>query len=418
MSTMKTNRPSIVVFATLFPSAVQPLAGIFIRERMFRVARTLPVTVVSPAPWFPFQSLIRWWRPDFRPRVPRREVQDGIEVLRPRFLSVPGLFKRCDGIFLALGSLLTLWRLKREGRLDILDSHFAYPEGYAAALAGRWLGMPVTITLRGTEPRHIRTVALRPRVRKALDAAARVFAVSQSLKDVAIAAGVASSKILVVGNGVDTERFAPIPQREARATLGLPADARILISVGGLVERKGFHRVMDCLPGLRKQVPGLHYLIVGGPSAEGDWGKRLHKQAMELGLTNCVHFLGKVPPEQLNVPLSAADVFVLASSNEGWANVLLEAMACGLPVVTTDVGGNREVVSLPEVGLIIPFGDRDTLFKALAEALVRSWDRQAILDFARSNLWDSRIAVLVQEFERVACLGGRNVNAGGQPRHV
>lgn len=415
---MSAHAPAIVVFSALFPSPAQPQAGVFIRERMFRVARVLPLTVVAPVPWFPLQSIIRWWRPHFRPDVPRREMQAGIEVLRPRFLSVPGIFKRWDGIFLALGSFATLWRLKRRGRLDIVDAHFAYPDGYAATLAGGWLGVPVTITLRGTETRHVRTPGLRERVRKALDAAARVFAVSQSLKDIAVSTGATAAKIVVVGNGVDTARFEPVSRHEARAALGLPQDARVLISVGGLVERKGFHRVIECLPALRARISGLHYLIVGGPSVEGDWTGRLRNQVAELGLSDCVHFLGNVPPDQLKGPLSAADVFVLATSNEGWANVFLEAMACGLPVVTTDVGGNAEVVSRPEIGIIVPFGDRDALAKAIEHALGRPWDRQAILDYARANAWDARIAVLVQEFERLA---GARVSAGaapGEPRHT
>src|SRR5208282_2284985 len=190
-----------------------------------------------------------------------------------------------------------------------------------------------------------------------------------------------ASKILVVGNGVDTGRFEPLPRHEARAELGLHANARVLISVGGLVERKGFHRVLACLPELRKQIPDLPYLIVGGPSMEGDWSERLSKQVTELGLADCVRFFGHVPSERLKVPLSAADVFVLATSNEGWANVFLEAMACGLPVVTTDVGGNREVVSGPQVGVLVPFGQGEQLAQALADALTRDWDRDAIVAY-------------------------------------
>ena len=110
-------------------------------------------------------------------------------------------------------------------------------------------------------------------------------------------------------------------------------DAPVLESVGALVERKGFHRVIECLPALRRRFPGLRYLVVGGPGPEGDWGARLRRDVIDLGLQECVVFLGTLAPGELNVPLSAADVFVLATRNEGWANVLLEAMACGLPVV-------------------------------------------------------------------------------------
>jgi teichuronic acid biosynthesis glycosyltransferase TuaC len=111
-----------------------------------------------------------------------------------------------------------------------------------------------------------------------------------------------------------------------------------------------------------------------------------------------VRFLGPMAPEQLKLPLSAADVFVLATANEGWANVFLEAMACGLPVVTTDVGGNREVVCRQELGTIVPFGDAKALAAALEQALERCWDRQAIIAYARENSWDKRIDKLVERF--------------------
>ena len=404
--------PNIVVFSTLFPNEGQPQAGLFVRERMFRVAKTLPLTVVAPIPWFPLQSLVRHWRPHFRPEPPRREVQDGIEVLHPRFFSFPGLLKRLDGVFLALGTFGTLRRLKRAGRLDVLDAHFAYPDGYAATLVGRWLGVPVTITLRGTEARHARMPTLEKRVRKALERASRVFSVSDSLKRIAVGLGIPDQKILVVANGVDTATFHPMPRSEARSRLGLPHDAPVLVSVGALVERKGFHRVIECVPALRAAMPGLQYLIVGGPSPEGDWRARLESQVAEMGLADCVRFLGAVPPGELRVPLSAGDVFVLATRNEGWANVFLEAMACGLPVVATDVGGNAEVVCRSDLGTIVPFGDARALERALAAALGRQWDRRAIIEYGRQNSWDHRIAVLVEALRSVSIRANPRATAG------
>ncbi len=146
--------PHVVVLSSLFPSSAEPAAGLFIRERMFRVGAHMPLSVVSPRPWFPFQGLLRRWRPDFRPAAPSHESQSGVDVWLPRFLSVPGLLKSLDGIFMALGALPRLWLLKRKGRLDLIDAHFGYPDGYAATMLGRWLNVPVTITLRGTEQRH------------------------------------------------------------------------------------------------------------------------------------------------------------------------------------------------------------------------------------------------------------------------
>jgi teichuronic acid biosynthesis glycosyltransferase TuaC len=178
-------------------------------------------------------------------------------------------------------------------------------------------------------------------------------------------------------------------------------DAKVLISVGGLVERKGMHRVIEVMPALIEHHPDLHYLIVGGASPEGDNRAELEAQVAKLGLVDRVHFLGPMPSDDLKWPLSASDVFVLATRNEGWANVFLEAMACGLPVVTTDVGGNAEVVCRDELGSIVPFGDATALQQALDQALNKDWDRTAILDYARDNQWDKRVAQLLRAYENI-----------------
>lgn len=390
----------LVVFSALFPSAVRPGAGLFIRERMFRVARHRSLVVVSPQPWFPGQGLIRRFRPGYRPMAPYREMQQDVEVYHPRFLAVPGLLRRFDGWSMALFSYPLLRRLKADGA-RLIDAHFAYPDGEAASRLGRWLRLPVTITLRGTEVPHSRDPALRVRMMRTLKSAARVFAVSDSLRRLALQLGVAPDRSEVVGNGVDVETFQPVDRAEARRRFGLPDTAKVLISVGGLVERKGMHRVIDCLPGLLAAQPNLHYLIVGSGGPEGDMRPELEAQVARLGLGGRVHFLGALPPAELKWPLSAADVFVLATRNEGWANVFLEAMACGLPVVSTDVGGNAEVVCRPELGSIVPFGDAAALERALDTALGRQWDRAAILDYARDNQWDRRVAQLLRAIDAV-----------------
>ena len=391
--------PRLLVFSSLFPYAAQPGSGLFVRERMFRVGRILPLWVVSPRPASPLDSLVRCRHPHYRPPAPDTEIQAGFTVRFPRFPSLPILGRGADGIMMALGALPLLYR--RRETFDVIDAHFGYPDGYAATRLGRWLGKPVTVTLRGTEVPHSRDPTKRQRLIQTCADAAHLFAVSGSLARLAAELGAAAEKIQVVGNGVDPERFRPLERTAIRVRLGLPVDAQVLISVGGLVERKGFHRVIEVLPKLIRDHPRLHYLIVGGAGAEGDFAATLHERVAARDLGARVHFLGHLPPERLAEPLSAADVFVLASSNEGWANCFLEAMACGLPVVTTDVGGNREVVSDAALGTIVPFGDPRALAAALAAALQRRWDSSTIRAHAQANTWDQRVATLVQAFRRI-----------------
>jgi len=398
---MAINKPKLVVYSSLFPSLVQPNAGIFIRERMFRAGKHLPIVVVSPVPWFPFQGIIRKWKPYFRPQPEKLEEQGGIKIYHPRFFSVPGLFKSWDGFFMALGSVLTLIRIRKEYCFDIIDAHFAYPDGFAATLLGKWFRVPVTITLRGTEIPLSKMPGRKKRILLALQLAARIFSVSDSFRQHVISLGAGASKILVVGNGVDIDKFTAVDKLAARNQLDIPVDSKVIVSIGGLVERKGFHRVIEVLPDLVESRPELIYLIVGGAGPEGNIRDRLERQVQHLRLEKNVRFLGALPSEQLKIPLSAADVFVLATANEGWANVFLEALACGLPVVTTDVGGNREVICDETLGTVIPFGDPGQLQKAIADALSKDWNKEKIIQYARDNAWDERVTILVREFKKL-----------------
>jgi glycosyltransferase involved in cell wall biosynthesis len=389
------EKPALVVLSTLFPSAAEPVAGVFIKERMFRVARHLPIVVISPQPWFPLQGLIRRWKPTYRPDKLRDEVVDGIRVYRPRFFAIPGLLRRLDGWSIALASWPLLRRLLAAGQADILDVHFGFPDGHAGHLLARWSGLPYVITLRGKEERLRSQRPIGNRMAIALRKADKVVGVSSALRQVAVDLGAGVADAVLIGNGIDLDKFRPIAQEQARLRLGIAADAEVMVSVGSLVERKGFHRVIECMPTLLRTHPRLLFLVVGGPGPEGDDSQRLQALTRDLGLESKVRFLGPMAPGELHVPLSAADVFVLATRYEGWANVLLEAMACRLPVVTTDVGGNAEVVCRDELGALVPFGDASALTRAIGTALERDWNRDAIRAYAQDNTWDKRIAQVV-----------------------
>jgi glycosyltransferase involved in cell wall biosynthesis len=393
------SEPKLLVFSSLFPSQVRPNAGVFIRERMFRVGKYIPIIVVSPVPWFPFQEIIRYWCPQFRPQPSCYEEQEGVQVYYPRFFSIPGLLKSCDGFFMAVGALPTLLKLKK--KITIIDAHFAYPDGYAATLLGKWLNKPVTITLRGTEVPLAKIPRRKEKLLTALVYATQVFSVSDSLKQFVVSLGANGDKIQVIGNGIDVIKFQPIAKSTARAALSISEGAMVLVSVGALVDRKGFHRVIDLLPELVSHYPNLIYLIVGGDSPEGNIRIKLERQVEVLNLKKHVRFLGAYSSDQLKVPLSAANLFVLATANEGWANVFLEAMACGLPVITTDVGGNKEVIVNSELGTVVPFADSQRLLSAISNGLDKSWNIPLILKYAQNNAWDYRVKILVDNFNRI-----------------
>ena len=235
--------------------------------------------------------------------------------------------------------------------------------------------------------------------------ASRVIVDSEALREIAISLSVPEGRIELVGDGVDAERFRPLDRAAARVALDLPPDAPVLISVGALVEEKGHRRVIEILPSLLQRWPGLIYLIVepGHPAESTRAGLAAVVEQMKLGAT--VRFLAtstststSTAADRLPEILSAANVFVLATSREERPGVFLEAMACGLPIVTTDVGGNREIVNRPELGERVPFGEPSALEAAIDRALSRSWDRAAIRRHAEANHWDGRISRLCRVF--------------------
>jgi glycosyltransferase involved in cell wall biosynthesis len=394
--------PRVVVFSSLFPSAQAPTAGTFIRERMFRVAKQVPLVVIAPQAWSPFDGLVRLVRKSFRPMAAEVEVMDGVQVYRPRFFSMPGLFKRYDGWFMAHGASKVFKQVCREFKPTLVDAHFLFPDGYAASRLAKQAGLPLTITIRGSKDEWLIGTDREPFLKRALQAASHLIAVSDALKrDVAMRLGIEARKVTVIGNGVDLSKFQRVDRAQARAKLGLPDDAKVLISVGGLIERKGFHRIIPLLPALRQQWPTLRYLIVGGGTTQADMTDALKTLARQHGVDDIVQFCGAQVPAELKWYYGAADVFALATAHEGWANVFLEAMACGLPVITTQVGGNAEVVANPSLGTLVPFFDDNAFQQALHDALSRSWDRDAIVAYAQSNTWDQRIDQVQHVFRLV-----------------
>ena len=388
----------VLVVTSVFPNSRQPSLGVFVRERMFRLAESCALKVVAPVPWFPFAGFVRKGAAQ---SVPYLEVQDGIEVYHPRFLSIPGVFKCLDGFFFFFFSAPAVMRVRKGFDFDIIDAHFAYPDGLGAILLGKLFRRPVAITVRGTIRKLSRYALRKLQIGYALRSAAKVFAVCADLKEAAIEAG-APEGVIVIPNGIDIKKFRPMDRLAARAALGLPVDRKIIISVGGLVKRKGFHRVISCLPEIKKRVPAAMYLAVGGGSVEGDCGPELKRLAKELGVERDVVFAGQQAHGELYKWLSAADIFCLATSNEGWANVFLEAMACGLPVVTTRVGGNAEVVPDGDCGLLFDLEDAGAMKNAIVDALERDWDRNRIMEYAKVNTWEQRIMVLERELKKAA----------------
>lgn len=336
----------ILTFSSLYPSSAQPSQGIFVENRLRELLLSGEVEsrVVCPVPWAPWGSQLFSSYALYR-NIESQAVRHGISISYPRYFLIPkfGMTLAPSTMFLSL--YRSVRKLISDGYdFDLIDAHYFYPDGVAAAMIGRLLNKPVVITARGTDINLIPAYDLpRRQILWAAGQASGLITVCQALKDTLVEMGVDGAKIHALRNGVDLVRFHPQDRAEAKAAFG--ATGRTLLSVGHLIERKGHDLVIRALA----ELPGYQLLIAGdGPERE-----RLHALAEAVGVARRVRFLGAVRPENMNQLYNAGDGLILASSREGWANVLLEAMACGTPVVASNVWGTPEVVASAEAGILM-----------------------------------------------------------------
>lgn len=338
--------PHILTLTGLYPSAARPRHGIFVEERLRQLVAggDITATVLAPVPWFPFTDN-RFGKYAELARTPVTEQRHGLEVRYPRYLSIPKIGMSVAPFLLALALLPHVRRLRRQHPdLALIDSHFLYPDGVAACLLGRLLGIPVLMTARGSDVNLYPQYAVpRALIRWAVKRAARVITVSDALRDALLALGADPGKVLTLRNGVDLQRFHPMDRTAARSRLGL--SGLTLLSVGNLLELKGHHLLIEALPLL----PGVTALIAG----EGPMRASLERLARERGVAGRVRLLGNMPQDELIDCYNAADILVLASSREGMPNVVLESLACGLPVIATAVGGIPELLDSEDAGCLL-----------------------------------------------------------------
>jgi teichuronic acid biosynthesis glycosyltransferase TuaC len=385
----------LLTFSTLFPHAARPNHGIFVENRLRHLLASQQAisTVLAPVPWFPSRSG-RFGDWALNARAPTAETRHGIAISHPRYPVIPKIGMLAAPWLLFRAMVPQVARLLAEGhRFDAIDAHYIYPDGVAATWLGRRFGLPVVMTARGTDvnliPRHRGPRRL---IQGAIRDASAIIAVSAALKQVLVELGAPPDKVTVLRNGVETDLFhPPVDRTAARAALGLKGPT--LISVGGLIERKGHHRTIEAM----RQLPGFELLIAG----EGPERERLSGLVASFGLSDRVRLLGPRPHRELPALYGAADASVLASSREGWANVLLESMACGTPVVAANIWGNPEVVRTPEAGVIYEPNTPDGLAAGVRRLFSSLPDRETTRAYAEPFSWDETTAGQLALFRRV-----------------
>ncbi len=393
----------ILSVTTLFPSRPQPVHAVFVHNRIKHVAEHPEVRgevrVIAPIPYFPFDRFIAKYAE--RHQIPRRDQIGGLQVLYPRFLSIPTILKPLDGFFVLLAVWWAARRLRRQFEFDVIDAHLAFPDGFAGVFLARLWHKPLTITLRGHDVNVLPTDRFPVRKRQiqfALRSADRVIGVAEALRRGAIALGADPAKSVTISNGVDFQKFYPVPQAEARQRLGLPLNRRIVLSVGRIVENKGYHLIVEALSQWRAARQEIPYLVVvGGAADEALYPAKLAETIARFAMENDVLLAGAQLNETLRDWYCAADVYCLASETEGWPNVLLEALACGTPVVATNTWGTPEIICSEDYGLLVE-RSAESIAEGLQTALTKEWKSQVMVDYAATHTWQNVANKVVETF--------------------
>ena len=387
----------ILTVTSLYPNAAQPNHAVFVENRMRRVHETgeAEITVIAPTPWFPSKNKM-FGTYAVHAAVPKTETRSGIRIDHPRYAMIPKVGMQSQPILYLRALRRAAKRLIEEtGPFDLIDAHYFYPDGVAASRLAAELGIPFTCTARGTDVNQIPMISEFGR-QAVLDVARRAsmsITVCEALRQELINLGADGSKVTTLRNGVDLENFhTPTTSRESlKQKFGIPTDAPLVVSVGGLVERKGHHLTIDAVA----ELEGVHLLIAGTGAEQSALEARIEG----LGVEDRVKLVGALPHQELADFFGAADLSVLASSREGWANVLLESMACGTPVVATSVWGTPEVVAVPEAGLLAMERNAKTLRTQIDALLNTLPDRAATRTYAEKFSWDDTIEGVIDVFK-------------------
>ena len=385
----------LITYTNLFPDPDRPRHGVFVRERLEQLVREPRVSANVIA-----------IRPGGRSGGVSKRKNDGPTPVT--YHSVPNLPKISnwiDPIIWARWSKSVVRDIIGDNRDNvILDAHFLYPDGVAATLIGNALGIPVVLTARGSDVNvKCSNPVMRSWIKWSATRSAGLITVSQALRDRLESVGVHCRRTCVIPNGVDLSRFRPRDRESSRAQLGVSGE--LLLSVGHLLPAKGHEWAIRAL----SLLPGSHVVVVG----EGPDKARLVRLANEMGVTDRVTFVGAVDPDRMPALYTAADVLVLASEREGMPNVVLESLACGTPVVASDVGGIPEVITSRVAGCVLSDCNEVTIAEAVKARRASEVSRESVREFAHQFDWHSRISAQIELYEDVLAAGRQRSHAYG-----
>ena len=386
----------VLILSTLFPNGRQPTLGVFAeRQAQALAAREgVEVEVVAPVglPVWPLSL-----HPHYAPLsdLTRHEHRNGLAVHRPRYRVWPRIGERGTAEALAEALLPVLRGIRSHFPFDLIHADYLWPDGPAAMRLARALDLPFSGKARGSDILYWpHRPGMREQILAAGHSAAGLLAVSGSLKREMAALGLPEEKIRVHHTGLDLGRFHPVDRAAAKAALRV--EGPLIVTAGALIPRKGQKFAIEAL----EHIPAATLMLVG----DGPDRAELERLVAARGLRDRVRFLGSRPHDELPGLLAAADVMLLPTNAEGLANVWVEALACGTPLVTTDVGGAREVIDRPQAGRLVP-REPEALAAAVRALLADPPSQAEVREAAERFSWERNGREL---FEYLSALAARS----------
>jgi glycosyltransferase involved in cell wall biosynthesis len=367
-------RLRVTVVTPIFPIPAQPYRGHSEFEIVLALSKRADVNVICPFPRYP-----KWFQPHFDYRRPDLSYSPpGVAARYFEYPALPGLTRGINGFVCA--KYLEAYFL--ECKPDVACNFWLYPEGYATVAVARRLGIPSVIGSIGSDLNRFADPASRWLTRLAMRRATFVVTKSDHLRQRAIQMGISASKVRTIRNGCNPSVFHLRDRSAARARLAVDDRAELVLFVGRLDIAKGIEELLEAFASLVSRRPNLRLAFVG----DGPGGEHLRSKAKHLQLGDRITLNGACSSQEVAEWLAAASVLALPSYNEGYPNVVIEALSCGRPVIATNVGGILELVN-EESGILIPPRDSRTLATAIEKAMDQHWDEHSISEQFRRS-WD------------------------------
>jgi teichuronic acid biosynthesis glycosyltransferase TuaC len=380
------RRLRIAVVSSFYTNVSAPYRTLFVYHLVTALTHNADVEIVAPIPFAPPWPARPGWRA--LRRVPYVTRSGSTPVEHPRYIVLPKV-PVISGLTYALAVAPALRRAVHQHGINVIHVHCAYPDAVGVALVARTLGVPFVITAHGSDINvYAQQRSLRAQIRWALSHARAVIAVSEDLRSkiCALAPRLGERVRCIPCSGVDPTVFRLGERSAARADHSLQPTSRVVLFVGNLVPIKGLDTLVAAwriLLGAGEVGPEDRLIFIG----DGPLRARLQQESKTPGLDGTMRLVGPLPQSEIASWMRAASVLCLSSHQEGMPNVVVEALASGLPVVATAVGGIPDIVR-PEInGYLAANGDARHLAEALARALTRKWDARQIAATVADYNW-------------------------------